>query len=478
MSDLSQQRVTKNRTESKGTTHDGLLLGIVIGFAVWLPFMLFSTQFLSGLINSLFGALIVGSIAFALAALGIFTFRKRIARRVFGDVQASTDVFSNAISETIRALPDANRSAIAAAQAAREAVVLGSWFLARRAMLTVLLGIVGAVIAMLGTVLLLQQTEALKAQNTKLTEQTEHLRRQNEIMASEGKWELLWNAHYAVDSTSRLEAAVRLAHGGDILSGLNLAGPQPLTVKNLHDNQLPDLLRLEEAFTNVENFPEALFPSIVDSRLSHFRVFIDRIPNKDVRRLHIESSEISVGNAEFIIDSTFEKCLLRPQGKGTTFRDVNIHKCLIGGTPLGSGWVFRWSRIGALAIHSTGENGGPPLDPGTPASQRQYSIFFEASDIAGVYIQGPSLVGFRAAQIGTLLLEGAFKNADEADFVLSQLLAKDCSVETIAVGASVEKYGRLFFEEDALSTRLAREWIHRNTVTKHPPNTYEPSSSQ
>jgi hypothetical protein len=184
---------------------------MVIGFAVWLPFMLFSAQFLSHAVNALFASVVVGLVICAVLALLLFVFRKQIATRLFGDVKLSLSAATDAAADAVSAWPDQKRAAAATAVAAREAVAIATWIMARRTITTVLLGMVGSVVAMVGTVLLLKQTQALEDQNKKLDAQTSLLERQNVILASEGLWEHLWNVHYASNPEIRMNAAVEVS---------------------------------------------------------------------------------------------------------------------------------------------------------------------------------------------------------------------------------------------------------------------------
>lgn len=206
---------------------DGLVLGMAIGFAVWLPFMLFSVQFLSEAVSALFAAVVVALVICAVVALLVFVFRRRIAASVFGEVQLSMTAVTDAAASAVGAWPDQKRTAAAVTLATREAGALAAWFVARRTLTTVLLGMVGAVVAMVGTVLLLKQTQALEDQNRKLDAQTSLLERQNVILASEGLWENLWNAHYAENPEVRMNAAVEVASRGHVLRGVVLEGPAP-----------------------------------------------------------------------------------------------------------------------------------------------------------------------------------------------------------------------------------------------------------
>jgi len=218
---------------------DGLVLGMAIGFAVWLPFMLFSAQFLTYAVSALFASVVVGLVVCALIALLLFLFRKRIAASLFGEVQLSITAVTDAAADAVRAWPDQGRSAAAAAVAAREAVAVATWFMARRTLTTVLLGMVGSVIAMVGTVLLLKQTQALEDQNKKLDVQTSLLERQNVILASEGLWEHFWNVHYASNPEIRINAAVEVSAKGHILRGVVLEGPSPPDSRFVHLREKP-----------------------------------------------------------------------------------------------------------------------------------------------------------------------------------------------------------------------------------------------
>jgi hypothetical protein len=195
---------------------------MVLGFAVWLPFMLFSTRFLAQAVNALFAAVIVGLLLCATVALGVYLFRRQLASRLFGDVKLSVASIAEATSEAIDAWPDRQRTSSALQRGIREATAVATWFLTRRALVAVLLGMVGSVVAMVGTVLLLKQTQALEDQNRKLDAQTELLKRQNSILASEGLWELLWKVHYAPEPAIRLDAAADLATKGHMLRGVIL----------------------------------------------------------------------------------------------------------------------------------------------------------------------------------------------------------------------------------------------------------------
>lgn len=206
---------------------DGLLLGMALGFAIWLPFMVFSSRFLADTVNALFAAVIVVTLFVAAVALLAYLFRHRLAARVFGNVQLSFAAVSEAAAEAVSAWPDQQRAAEATATAAREALAVTTWMMSRRALITALLGMAGSIVAMVGTVLLLKQTQALEDQNRKLDAQTALLERQNSILASEGLWELLWKAHYAPEPAIRLDAAIDLSHKGHVLSGVVLDGPSP-----------------------------------------------------------------------------------------------------------------------------------------------------------------------------------------------------------------------------------------------------------
>jgi hypothetical protein len=208
----------------RSLSFDGLLIGMVIGFGISLPFLLFSLRFLSQAIHVLLASLIIALFLCVFAALLLYIFRKKLVAILFRDVHGSIQGASNALLDAVNAWPDRSRVSTAVSHAARETLATVVWLVARRAILAVVLGLVGAVIAMTGTVFLLKQTQALEAQNAKLDEHTVLLQRQNEIAAAEGQWELLWQAHFAADSATRIESAITLALKGHELRGLALQG--------------------------------------------------------------------------------------------------------------------------------------------------------------------------------------------------------------------------------------------------------------
>lgn len=203
---------------------DGLAIGMVIGFAVWLPFVLFSAQYLETTVSALFGFAVIVLMVCAIVGVGVFIFRKQVATKLFGEVQLSGSAVSEALASAVGSWPDREKVGVAAATAAREGFAIASWMMARRAIVTALLGMVGTVVAMVGTVLLLKQTQALEEQNRKLDVQTSLLERQTKITAGEGQWESLWEAHYASNDAIRLDAVTDLAKKGNPVRGVLLRG--------------------------------------------------------------------------------------------------------------------------------------------------------------------------------------------------------------------------------------------------------------
>lgn len=306
----------------------------------------------------------------------------------------------------------------------------------------------------------------LHQQNQKLEAQTRLLDRQTQIMAGEGQWELLWQAHNGDDQATRIESAVGLARDGVALSGLNLEGPLPLNLNWMTLDRAVDIVRLESAFADVAELPEVLFPSLQDTHLSRFRVFIERIQNRDIRRLWFRECEVSIGNAGFVVDCSFTASLLRPQGKGTTFRECTIDRSLIDHTPMGRGWYFERCQVRGLAILSSGERDprGRPLDleSSEVGARSEYSIFFQDCDVWSLYIDGPSLVGIRASTVGTLYLEDKFRDQKELVGALSELIAKDCNVDAIKIGSRDNRFGKEVFDENIESTAIATAWLNEN----------------
>jgi hypothetical protein len=260
---------------ARSMTRDGLVVGMVLGFAVWLPFMLFSARFLAQAVNALFATVLIALLLGSAIALGVYLFRRQLASRLFGDVTLSMASLAQATSEAVGAWPDRGTTLSALQRAVREGAALASWFLARRTMVAVLFGMVGSVVAMVGTVLLLKQTQALEDQNRKLDAQTTLLERQTNILAAEGLWELLWRVHFAPEPAIRLDAAADLAAKGYALRGVVLEGPAvpdarlfrlldtPAYDDGAYDRRIPMVLvpeRIDEAINS--NTFRSLPPSV------------------------------------------------------------------------------------------------------------------------------------------------------------------------------------------------------------------------
>jgi hypothetical protein len=377
---------------------------MAIGFAVWLPFMLFSAQFLGTAVNTLFAAVIVGLLICAVLALALFVFRRQIAKHFFGDVQLSVTAVAEAVGKAVTSWPDQARVSEAAATAAREGVAVASWMLARRTLLTVLLGMVGSVVAMVGTVLLLKQTEALEDQNRKLDAQTALLQRQNEILASEGLWELLWKVHYAQEPAIRLDAAIDLTTKGHVLRGVVLEGPAPPDGRFMHLREKPRfddgefdataaLVTIPERLTRAiepqtfRSLPSKVAGSIEHSQVLNLSVDFSAVRAPQLRGLRfaqslVEFSAPEKDGAQVCIDCVFSSSEVRVQRgrasfEGTSFRDARVSSGLgevfIRGSKFDSMiGAFTWGRDQVrdssgyallLDYHgSVGEEGKPTLE--------------------------------------------------------------------------------------------------------------------
>ncbi len=483
-----QELVHPKRDAKEPMGHGGLLVGVAIGFAVWLPFMLFSGQFLSQAIGTLVGSVVVGLLLCTAGVLLLFVLRRQVVSKIFGDVQLSTSKALEAASEAVDAWPDRERASKAAKIAFREALAIGSWALARRALLTLVLTMAGSLIALLGTVLMLKQTEALEEQNKKLDAQTDLLGRQTKaleeqnkkldtqtalldrqtkVMADEGKWELLWNAHSNVDPATRLSSVVELStRYGVILSGVKLEGAQPPTFIRRFLDYEGEMLQLSDAFHAMQLLPDSIIPFLADSRLFQFRIHISRIPNRDIGNLFVDNSEVAIGNVPFVTACTFRQCLLKPQGKDTTFRDCKFDKCLVDHTPMGSGWLFQESELGSLAIKSTGSRDPRriAIETGTGVgfAREGYPIFVENCRCGLVHVSGVSLVGFRNCHIDSLSLAGDFQES-ALPILLNELIASDCRVKKLTVGMVIEEdSGGKYFKENPDLTRAAMEWVRKH----------------
>lgn len=341
---------------------DDLLLGIVIGFAVALPFILFSLDFLAQATASLFAATVVALMLAAGFALFLYTQRRRIVSRLFGDVRSSLDAASDAMTEAIRAWPDRERTSESSTRALREGLAVVTWILGRRALTTVILGIAGAVVAMAGTTLLLQQTRALETQNEILVEQRDLLRTQNEIAeeqkriaAGEGRWEMLWQAHYSPEPSTRIEAAISLANGVPLnelprLSGLVLEGgvPPNLDVQLSEKPRgasgqlvaefplVPVPARLDGALASQslrDDLPAALLNNVENSTFRYLALDYFGAERHRLSGLRFEQSRVSLGRQDdrerVCVHCVFETTIVRAETSPlrfvySTFRDTKI----------------------------------------------------------------------------------------------------------------------------------------------------------
>lgn len=323
---------------------------MAIGFAVWLPFMLFSAKFLGTAVSTLFASVVVGLLICAALALTLFIFRRQIATHLFGDVQLSVSAVAEAVASAVNSWPDQARVGAAAATAAREGVAVASWMLARRTLLTVLLGMVGSVVAMVGTVLLLKQTEALEDQNKKLDVQPTLLQRQNEILASEGLWELLWKAHYAQEPAIRLDAAIDLTAKGHVLRGVVLEGPAPPDGRFMHLREKPRYEdgefdasvalvtipgRLSRAIEpqTFRSLASGVAGNVERSEIHNLSVDFSAVRKHELRSLRFVQSLIDLSapdrGAHLCIECSFTSSEVRVQRgrasfEGTNFRDARL----------------------------------------------------------------------------------------------------------------------------------------------------------
>jgi len=330
---------------------DGLLIGVAIGFSIWLPVMLFSTKFLAKAGIQLFGGVLVALLAIAICVVAIYRYRRQVFARVFGEVQLSVEAISDAGSRVVKAWPDQTEAAKAVAEAFREAAALGGWIVARRALITLLVGMVGSVIAMIGVLFILKQTQALELQNEKLEQQRVLLERQNEILAGEGLWEKLWIAHYSNQPEVRLDAAAELAAKGHLLNGVVLEGPSPpdgrfvnLREKPRFDDGTFDARvalvtiprRLQRAIEpqTFRSVPDAIAGLVQNSMLRNVTISFRDVPHQDLRGLEFEQAEIDLSapdrnSAHVCFDCKFEAANIRVQEgraafESSTFRDTSI----------------------------------------------------------------------------------------------------------------------------------------------------------
>ena len=325
---------------------DGFILGVVIGFAVWLPVTLFTADFLAESVDSLLAGLVVAIIIVSLLSGVIYLLRRRILSELLGDISVSSQAVTDAASDAIDKWPiDKAASASSAAIAVREGAALATWFFARRTIITVILSLMGTIIALAGATLLLKQTTALELQNKKLD-------RQIEIMAGQGKWELLWSAHYSLDAAVRLDAAIELASNGHRLSGIHLSGDIRNERAFVHlsekfrnpgggfDPQYPLIpvpSRLEGALNPQALFrelPDSLTRSLDNAYLSGLEVSFDDRDETELEGFVFYRSVVSLDrqgsrDTTMVRRSTFDESMIRLQEDSVHFVDTLFRKSMV-----------------------------------------------------------------------------------------------------------------------------------------------------
>lgn len=317
---------------------------------------------------------------------------------------------------------------------------------------------VAAVLASGGTLVAGISAYFLYQQNQKLEAQTKLLERQTEIVAGEGQWELLWQAHYSPQPSAKLEAATKLANAGVQLSGLDLRGAQSPTENMLAYNESEQFFGAVRALSNIDELPLIVSKQTIQGAFSRFRVTLDGVTNRDVSGLNIVESEVVLGSAPFILDSRFDRVVLNPQGKGQTFRNCFFDKVLLERTPMGNGIQFRWSTIRSMAIDSQGSDrdGTTPVrNPGSAQSWQEYPIFIDESDVGLIYIRQTSMTGIRASRILKLVLEDTFSSPEELRRALTELLGTGNCVNEVEI-RKMEQPGI-----DASLTAIADDWVKK-----------------
>lgn len=400
-------------------SRDGLAIGLVVGAAVWLPFVLFSAEFIAQATTLLFGALVTGLGVAALVTLTIYVFRDRIRARIFGNVQGTLGALADSAGEALRAWPDAERAAPAVRRAVTEGAALVAWTLARRTLVTIVFSLIGSVLAFAGTTLLILQTRALEKQNTllddqntKLERQTELLDRQVQISAHQGQWEMLWKANYSSDPATRLEAAIDLTAEGNDLTGTLLEGSEPVENRfvNLSEKPylstgefdpefplvpVPKLMSHAFALTQQELPPTAighlrrgqirnLAVSLLEADLSALKdttfeqatLFIDSrdIDNITIERSVFDRSSIrSETSGSVFLDTSFSETQIR-----SGLRQVQFHRCRFSSTLLSLTWGQDWideSSGDVVLIDYHGWKGTPGTFSGIRRSRFQTIAF-------------------------------------------------------------------------------------------------------
>ena len=316
-----------------------------------------------------------------------------------------------------------------------------------------------AVLAGGGTIVAGISAYFLYQQNQKLDAQTKLLERQTEIVAGEGQWELLWQAHYSPQPGARLEAATKLANTGVLLSGVDLRGAQSPSENMLAYNESEQLFGAVDALSKIDDLPLTVSKQTVYGTFSRFRVTLDYVANRDVRDLHIVESQVVLGSARFILDSRFDRVVLDPQGNGQTFRNCSFDKVLLQRTPMGNGIVFRWSTIRSMSIDSRGsdrDGTAPARDPGDAQAQRSYPIFFDGSDVSSIHIRQTSMTRFRASRISKLILEDTFASPQELSSALAELLGTGNCVNEV----EIRPMGQPGIDKSL--TAVAGEWVKKH----------------
>ena len=345
------EKPPKEKRSWRMSSNGGFIFGVVLGFAVCLPITLFNAELLAESVNSLLtGFVIVIVVVGGLSGLA-YLFRDKILKKMLGNVSTSSQAIVDATSRAVEQWPE-NRAAAAssASEAVRQGIALVAWFFARRAMITVVIGLMGTIITLTGATLLLKQTTALELQNKKLD-------RQIEIMAGQGQWELFWELHYSVDPTARINAAKQLISHGHRLSGIELSGNlrnEPvfyhLTEKlrlqgggyDPNDLIVPVPARMRAAFNAAANFsrlPDELARYIDKASLSGVHVSFSERENLDLDGFSFRRSLVGLdhkgrdkGEMRSTIPvqrSVFEQSEVHLEMDGARFVDTSFHDSMI-----------------------------------------------------------------------------------------------------------------------------------------------------
>ena len=333
-----------NRQEQRIRPGGGFIIGVVTGFSIALSFLLLRYDFLADAVDSILVVVIIVLLVVLVLSGLVYAFRAKIFRTLLGGVSGSGQAFLDTTSTAINSwLTDRTVAARAATEALKEGVALATWLIARRTIVTIILSLMGTLIALAGTTVLLRQTTALELQNDKLDLQLK-------ILAGQGKWEQLWNLHYAEPST-RIEAAIQLASNGYRLSGIQLIGDVrdeaafvSLSEKLRHQNGtfdpgyplVPAPGRLGAALNPQALFrslPDTLARNIENARLVGVKIsFPER--NTDLDRFSFRRSIVTLESKErtpmvAVSRSNFDQSLVRLEQGGVRFVDTSFRQSIV-----------------------------------------------------------------------------------------------------------------------------------------------------